>query len=194
VPVVPGDELGGRPGAGKILTRNFHPPVGLRTDRVDDGVVQVGEIVLRQVAADLDPAQEPEPRLGGDPLERLRDRLDLRMVGSDAEANEPPGRGQTLEHVHLDRQVCAEQVTCGVEARRAGADDRDAQGHAPILERATARQCEQPEPQPPTASVGVSSSTWNEWPQPHAEETFGFSILNPDSWSPSRKSTLAPCR
>ena len=127
------------PRSREILARNAHPPVGLRADRVDDGVVELGEIVVRQVAADLDPAQEPEAGLGGDPLERLRDRLDLRVVGSDAEADEPPGRGQPLDHVHLDRQVGVEQVSGGVEARRAGADDGDAQGHASILRVAATR-------------------------------------------------------
>src|SRR5207247_961809 len=57
-----------------------------------------------------------------------------------------------------------------------------------------ARQCEQPDPQPPTASGASPSSTWNEWPQPQADETFGLSILNPDSWRPSRKSIWAPRR
>src|SRR6478609_12174674 len=59
------------------------------------------------------------------------------------------------------------------------------------------RQCEQPEPQPPTAVPSGSSSpssTWKEWPQPHEETAFGLSILNPDSWSPVRKSTVAPRR
>ena len=57
-----------------------------------------------------------------------------------------------------------------------------------------AGQCEHPEPQPWAASGASPSSTWNEWPQPHAEETFGLSILNPDSFRPSRKSMLAPWR
>ena len=31
-------------------------------------------------------------------------------------------------------------------------------------------------------------------PQPQEPEAFGFSILNPDSWSDSTKSTVAPLR
>ena len=44
--------------------------------------------------------------------------------------------------------------------------------------------------------VGSSapSSTWKEWPQPHEDEAFGFSILKPDSWSPFMKSIVAPWR
>ena len=38
------------------------------------------------------------------------------------------------------------------------------------------------------------SSTWKLWPQPQEPEAFGFSILNPDSWSDSTKSTVAPLR
>src|SRR5262245_30489917 len=54
----------------------------------------------------------------------------------------------------------------------------------------------QPEPQPaPPAGISPSapSSTWNEWPQPHAEETFGLLIAKPP-WRPSRKAISVPCR
>ena len=48
------------------------------------------------------------------------------MVGRDAEAHEPPGRRQTLDHVDLDGEVGREQMAGGVEAGRPRADDGDA--------------------------------------------------------------------
>ena len=101
--VVPGDELEGRPRAGQVLARDPEPPVGLRADGVDDGVVEAREVFVVQVAADLDVAEEAEARLVGDPLERARDRLQLRVVGRDAEPDEPPRGRQPLDHVDLDR-------------------------------------------------------------------------------------------
>ena len=110
---------------GQVLARDAHPPVALRADGVDDGVVELEQLVVLDVAADLDVAEEAEARLERDLLEGARDRLDLRMVGRDAEAHEAPGRRQPLDHVDLDRDVGAEQRAGGVEAGRAGADDCD---------------------------------------------------------------------
>ena len=86
-----------------------------------------------------------------------------------------------------------QQRAGGVEARRARSRRR---------RRATAggrRDCSenqwlQPEPHPAAPSGASSSATWNEWPHPHEATAFGFSILKPDSWRPSMKSTVAPWR
>ena len=87
--------------------------------------------VVRDVLADLDVAEEAKPRSLGDPLERARDGLQVRMVGRDAEADEPPRRRQPLDHVHLGRRIGArEQVPGGVEGRRPGSDHGDAERHA----------------------------------------------------------------
>ena len=94
--------------------------------RVDDRVVEPAQVVGREVAADLDVAEEAEARPRGDLLERARDGLDLRVVGRDAEADEPPRRRQPLDHVDLGAGL-VEQRARGVEARRAGADDGDAE-------------------------------------------------------------------
>ncbi len=115
----------GGPRAGKILAGNRHPPVGLGADRVDDGVVEAQQVVVAQVAPHLDVAEEAEPGPLGGLLERARDRLDLGVVGRDAEPHEPPRRRQALEEVDLDREVGGEQRPRGVEARRAGADHGD---------------------------------------------------------------------
>jgi hypothetical protein len=62
VAVVPGDELRGRPRAREVLAGDPETAVGLRPDGVDDGVVDGGEVVVADVPADLDVAEEPEPR------------------------------------------------------------------------------------------------------------------------------------
>src|SRR6266545_1970145 len=124
--VVPGDKLRSRPGPGQVLAGNAKTPIGLRSERVDDGVVELGQLLVRDVAADLDVAEEAEARLRGGLLERARHRLDVRVVGRDAEANEAPRRRQPLDHVHLDLTVGCEEARCRVEPGRAGADDGDA--------------------------------------------------------------------
>ena len=87
---------------GQVLAGDPQAPVGLRAERVDDRVVEPRQLLVRDVAADLDVAEEAEARLRGDLLERARDRLDVRMVGRDAEPDEPPRRRQPLDHVDLD--------------------------------------------------------------------------------------------
>ena len=124
--VVPGDERGGRPRARQVLARDPHAPVGLCADGVDHRVVELDEIRVVDVAADLDVADEAEAGLRGDLLERPRDGLDLRMVGRDAEADEPPRRRQPLDHVNLDADVGSQQRTGRVEAGRPRADNRNA--------------------------------------------------------------------
>ena len=127
VAVVPGDELGRGPRAGQVLAGNPHAAVALGTDGVDDGVVQLDEVGVVDVAAHLDVAEEAEARAVGDLLEGAGDRLDLGMVGGDPEPDEPPRRRQPLDHVHLDRNLAAEQRPRRIEPGRPGPDDADAQ-------------------------------------------------------------------
>ena len=103
---------------GRSSPGNAHPTVGLRADRVDDRVVEARELLVRDVAADLDVAEEPEPGPLRDLLERARDRLDLRMVGRDTEPDEPPRGRQPVEEVDLDRRIVGEKLPRGVESRR----------------------------------------------------------------------------
>ena len=81
--VVPGDELGRGVAARQVLAGDPHAPVGLGTGRVDDLVVvgaQVGDV---HVLAELDAAEEAEPRMRGDLVEGRRHRLDLLVIGRD---------------------------------------------------------------------------------------------------------------
>ncbi len=90
--VVPGDELGRRPRSRQVLSRDAEPAIRLRAEGVDDRVVEPRQVARRQIAADLDVAEEAEAGLQGDPLEGPGDGLQLRMVGSHAEPYEAPRR------------------------------------------------------------------------------------------------------
>ena len=128
VAVVPGDELGRGMAAGEILAVDPEAAVPRGPDRVEDRVVRGRELLVADVGADLDVAVEAEAGHPRRPLEHTGHRLDLRMVRRDAEADESPRGRQPVEHVDLDdRILAAQQLARRVEARRAGADDRDAQ-------------------------------------------------------------------
>jgi hypothetical protein len=95
------------------------------------------------------------------------------VVGRDAEPHEPPRRRQPLEHVDLD-VARLEQVVGGVEARRARADDGDAQRgsiseDAGLVAAAGARR-------------GGALGDLEAVAAAARPDAFGLSILNPDSW------------
>jgi hypothetical protein len=69
VAVVPGDERGRGPRAGQVLTRDPHAPIGLGAEGVDDGVVALRQVVVPEIAADLDVAEEAKAGPLGDLLE-----------------------------------------------------------------------------------------------------------------------------
>ncbi len=118
VAVVPGDEGRRGPRARQVLARDPEAPVGLGADRVDDGVVALEQLVVRDRAAHVDVAEEAEARPRRRLLERARDRLDVLVIRGDAEPDEAPGRRQPVEQVDRDRRVVAlEQRVGRVEAR-----------------------------------------------------------------------------
>ena len=132
VAVVPGHELGRGPAARQLFARDAQLPVGLGADRVDHRVVAVDEVLAGQVDAELDVAEEPELRVDGGLLVDAADGLDVRVVGRHPGADEAPGGGQPVVHVDLSDEVGMllgrEQLTRGIEAGGAGADDGDSQG------------------------------------------------------------------
>ena len=77
--------------------------------------------------ADLDVAEEAEAVARRGLLVDADHRLDLRVVGRDAAADEAERGREAVEEVDLGVQVLAlEDVLGRVEAGRAGADDGDA--------------------------------------------------------------------
>ena len=126
VAVVPGDERRCGPGAGQVLAGDPHAPVGLRTERVDDGVVETRELLVADVPPHVDVPEKAEAGPLRGLLEDTRHRLDVRVVGRDPEPDEPPRRRQPLDHVDLDRDVGGEQRSGSVEAGRPRPDDGNA--------------------------------------------------------------------
>lgn len=128
VRVVPAHEIDGGDAARQLLAGDVQRAVGLGPDGIDDGVVTLGELTGLHVLADRDVAEETEPRILGRLLELLADRLDLRMIGRDARAHQPPRGGEHLQHVNGDIGVLRrvgrlQQGGRGEEPRRSGADD-----------------------------------------------------------------------
>ena len=96
-------------------------------DRVDDRVVVASQVLDADVAAELDVPEEAQARVLGGALVQPRHRLDLRVVGRDAGAHEPPRRRQPLVEVDVQLGLgVAQQVARRVGPGGAGADDRDA--------------------------------------------------------------------
>ena len=127
VAVVPADELGRRVRAVQLFAGNAERAVHRRARGVDDRVVVLEQVLVRDVLAERHVAEVAKARMGGRPLIHARDRLDLRMVRRDARAHEAPRRGQALDHVHLDARLgVLQQVPGRVEAGRARADHGDA--------------------------------------------------------------------
>jgi hypothetical protein len=131
VAVVPGDELRSGPAPGEVLAGDAHAPIGLGADRVDDRVVAGVQVVVGELRAVLDVAEEAELGVRRGLLVDAADRLDVGVVRRHSAAHQAPRRGQAVVDVDLDVQVrmrlALEEVPGSVEARRARSHDRDAQ-------------------------------------------------------------------
>src|SRR5262249_44883596 len=81
--------------------------------------------------AQLDAPEEAEVRVGRDLVELGRHVLDLLVIRGHAEADQPEGHRQPVEHVDPRHQpLLSEDLVGRVEAGGSGADDGDAQGSA----------------------------------------------------------------
>src|SRR5918995_71389 len=81
VGVVPADKSGRRPAPGEVFAGDPKMAVGLGAVGVDHGLVALGELGWRDVAPELDVAEEPVPVARGGLLVHPDHRLDLGMVG-----------------------------------------------------------------------------------------------------------------
>ena len=125
---VPGDESRRRKTVRAVLARNAEPAIALPADRQDDLVVVALEVGERDVAPELDVAEEADPRVERQSFEDAHDLLDLRMVGRDAVAHEPVRCRQPVDEIDRDRDLfLRDERRRGVEARRPGPDDRHPQ-------------------------------------------------------------------
>ena len=96
--------------------------VGLGADGVDHRVVAFGQLGGVYVVTDDDVAEEAEPGVQCCLLELGADRLDLRMVGRNTGAHQPPRCGQHLQHVDADIPFLAGVVlsVCELQERSGG--------------------------------------------------------------------------
>ena len=129
VPAVPGDELGRGDAAGQILAGDVEPLVAAGPECVDHRVHAAPQLVGGQVLTDRHVAVEPHPGLLQGPLQRVADGADRRVVGCDAVANQTERHRKSIQHGHVHGHLTLlREGLGGVDARRAGADDRHHQG------------------------------------------------------------------
>ena len=184
--VVPGDELGRGPRAGQVLAGDPEPPVGLRADGVDDRVVQRSELGGADRLARRRRSRRTGTRARLAVFSKTRETaLISGWSGATPRRTSPHGVGS--RSIRSTCRAGREQRRGGVEPGRAGADDGDAQG-------LSAQQPAGRDRLLVLAPPALRRPTWKLWPQPHEPEAFGLSTLNPDSWSDSTKSTVAPLR
>ena len=125
VAVVPGDEVGAAVALGGVDAGDVEGGVGVGSGGEDDGVVVLAELGHRDVAADLDVADEPDVPALEDLVEGHDDLLDARVVGGDAVAHQPVGRRKPFEQVDTDVQARLREDVRGVDACGACSDDGD---------------------------------------------------------------------
>lgn len=129
MPAVPVDEVGGGDASGEVLTGHVEPAVDARARCVNDGVVALGQLRVGNVPAELHAADEAHLRALQDFAQRPGDAFDLGVVGGDAVAHQPVGRGEPVQHVNGDRLAFLPgQGVRSVDPGGAGPDHRDAQG------------------------------------------------------------------
>jgi hypothetical protein len=141
--VVPGDELRRGPAAGEVLARDPERFVRLRSGRVDDGVVVLRELAVRDVGAYLHIAEEAGAAGECLAVEPVLQALDLLVIRSDAASQQAPWRRQPLEQVDLG-VAPAPDGGRGERARGPRADDRDARSR--VSHQAAARSSAAPRP------------------------------------------------
>ena len=125
VAVVPTDEGGGGHRAGKVLARDSERLVGLSPDRVDDRVVALGEVRMRDVFTHPDVSEEPATAAEDRLVEGLVELLDRAVIGRHACPQQPPGGRQPLEDIDVEPLAPRVQLRDGERAGRPRADDRD---------------------------------------------------------------------
>jgi len=124
VPVVPGDEVRGAVGLRQVDARDVECGVADRSRGEDHGVVELAELVQFEVHAEVHVAQQADVTALQHLVERHDDLLDPRVVRGDAVAHQPERRGKAFEEIDGHRKPGLGQDVCGVDAGRAGSDDR----------------------------------------------------------------------
>ena len=126
------DEVGRAEGAGQLDAGDVELGVADGAGGEDDRVVVGAQVVQVEVNAVVHVADETDVARVEHLVQRVHDALDARVVGGDAVADQAVGGGQSIEQVDARLATGLShgggQDVAGVDAGRAGADDRDAEG------------------------------------------------------------------
>gem|GEM_PF-3809980 len=124
--VIPADEGGGADHARKVAARYFERPVVGSAGGEDDRIVEIEQLADRHVAADRHIADKADIVGQRDLFVAPVDCLDRLMVGSDSEADQAVGYGQSVDDVDADLVAeRLEQRLGGIIAGRPRPDHRD---------------------------------------------------------------------
>ena len=124
--VVPAHEVTSAHHAGQGRARDVQPAVALGARRVDDGVVAGRQLVVGEVPADLDVADEADLVLGERLGQHTGDGFHRRVIRRNAIAHEAVRGRQPVDDVDVQRLAGGQQRGDRVQAGRPGADDGDA--------------------------------------------------------------------
>ena len=101
----------------------------LQPKGVDDLVEVLAQLLHREIATDLNVAEEPEPGVPRRPLVAADDALDALVVRSHSVTNQAVRHGHALEHVDAQMHALLLEESVGsVETGRPRADDGYAEG------------------------------------------------------------------
>src|SRR3990172_3500721 len=125
--VEPAHELRRRVTPRQVLAGDIEGVIGLGNDGDDQHIVPVAQFRDRDVLAKPNMTEEAEAWLRGNPVEDPGDRLDLRVVGGDAAADQAEWGREAVEQVDADPASSFLQRLGGVETGRARSDYRDPQ-------------------------------------------------------------------
>ena len=126
VAVVPSHEVGRRGAARQLLPRDAERTVLRGAGRVDDRVVVLEQVVVRELRADVHVEEVAETGLVLDLPEQPVDRLRGLVIGRDPGTYEAVRRGQPVDHVDLDARPL-QQLVGRIQRCRPRPDDRDPQ-------------------------------------------------------------------
>src|ERR1700751_2600174 len=101
MPVIPADEVGGGVTAGQVLPWEAEIPALRGSYRIDHGLMVCQQILVRNVATDLDVEVAAESKAGECGVEEVDHRLGVLMIRCNSRAHEAKRRREALKQIHL---------------------------------------------------------------------------------------------
>src|ERR1700751_2066033 len=101
MPVIPADEVGGGVTSGQVLPWDAEIPAFRGSYRIDRRVMVCQQILVGNVAADLDVEVAAESKAGECGIEEVDHRLGVLMIRCDSRAHEAKRGREALKQIHL---------------------------------------------------------------------------------------------